>query len=107
MLRRSWLRNSRIALRIERTRHLRILAHLLGQRLQELVERGAQLVHQALEFLVAGAAFERLAQGPPAPRARALGLRNVAVLDQHRHRPQPPHHVAQRVVVLGAGESCQ
>ena len=53
----------RAGIAVERTRQLlRILAHLLGQRLQELVHRGAQIVHQLLEFFVAGAAFERLAQ---------------------------------------------
>ena len=62
MLRRSCERSLRIALRIERARHLRVLAHLLGQRLQELVERRAQLIHQLLDLFVGGAALQRLAQ---------------------------------------------
>src|SRR5262245_1932014 len=41
---------------------LRILAHLLRQRLQELVERGTQLVGEPLDLLIAGAALQRLAQ---------------------------------------------
>ena len=42
---------------------LRILAHLLGERLHEIVERRAQFVGQLLDLFVGGAALQRLAQG--------------------------------------------
>src|SRR5260370_2538690 len=48
---------------VERTRELlRIVLELLGERLQELVERRAQLLGQLLDLLVVVAALERLAQ---------------------------------------------
>ena len=89
---------------VERPRHLRVLAQLLGQRLHELVERRAKLVHQLLDLFVGGAALQRLAQRILRRAKLLLGLGDVAVLEHHRHRPQPRHHVAQRVVVLGARE---
>ena len=92
------------AVRIERPRHLRVLAHLLGQRLHELVERRAQLIHQLLDLFVGGAALQRLAQRVLRRAQCLLGLGDVAVLDVDRHRPQPRHDVAQAVVVLGARE---
>ena len=80
------------------------LLHLLGQRLHELVERGAQVVHQLLELFAAGAALERLAQRLLRGAQVALGLRHVAVFDLRRHLPQPRHHRAQLIVALGAVE---
>jgi len=88
---------------IDRPRRLRVLAHLLGQRLQELVERRPQLLHQLLELFVARPALQRLTQRIlrlPQPR---LGVGHVAVLDLRRHRPQALHHLAYRVVVLRLG----
>ena len=87
---------------IERTRHLRVLAQLLGQRLHELVERRPQLVHQLLDLFVGRAALQRLAQRVLRRAQRLFGVRDVAVLEEDRHRPQPRHHVAQAVVALGA-----
>ena len=87
---------------IERPRHLRVLAHLLGQRLHELVERRPQFVHQLLDLFIGGAALQRLAQRVLRRPQRLLGLRDIAVLEEDRHRPQPRHHVAQPVVAFGA-----
>ena len=81
---------------------LRVLAHLLGERLHELVERRAQLVGQLLDLLVGGAALQRLAQRFLRGAQRRLGVGQHAVLDGHRHRPQPRHDVAQLVVGLRA-----
>src|SRR5262245_23868343 len=81
---------------------LRILAHLLGQRLQELVERGAQLVGEPLDLLVVGAALQRLAQRFLCRAQRLLGIGHAAVLEMHRHVPHARDHVAQLVVALGA-----
>ena len=92
----------RASIRIERPRHLRVLAHLLGQRLHELVERRAQFIHQLLDLFVGRAALQRLAQRILRRAKRLLGFRDVAVFQEHRHRPQPRHHVAQAVVGLGA-----
>ena len=99
------LRPQHAGIRIERARELlRVLAHLLGQRLHELVERGAQLVGELLDLLVGRAALQRLAQRFLRGAQRGLGVGELAVLDRHRHRPQPRHHVAQLIVGLGAGE---
>ena len=60
---------------IERTGELlRILAQLLRQRLQELVEGRAQLIGEFLDFLVAGAALKRL---PQRFFSRAQGLLGI------------------------------
>ena len=98
MLCRSCERSLRIELRIERPRHLRVLAHLLGQRLQELVERGAQLIHQLLDLFVGGAALQRLAQRVLRRAQRLLGLGDVAVLDRAPPSPTaaPPRRAARR-----------
>ena len=80
---------------VERPRHLRVLAQLLGQRLHELVERRAKLVHQLLDLFVGRAALQRLAQRVLRRPKLLLDLGDVAVLEHHRHRPQPRHHVAQ------------
>ena len=90
---------------VEWTRELlRIFPHLLRQRLQVLVHRGAQLIHQLFQLFVAGAAFERLAQGVLRLAQRQFGLRNVAVLELHRHVPHARHHLAQLVVAASVGE---
>ena len=90
---------------IERPRQLlRVLAQLLGQRLQELVERRPQLIGEPLDLLVAGAAFQRLAQRFLRRAQCLLGIRNAAVLEIDRHVPHARDHIAQLVVVLGAGQ---
>ncbi len=61
-------------------------------------------IHQLLDLFVGGAALQRLAQRILRRAQRLFGFRDVAVLEHHRHRPQPRHHVAQAVVVLGARE---
>ncbi len=88
--------------RVERPRELlRVLAHLLGQRLQELVERSAQILGELLDLLVGRAAFERLPQRLLGGAQRRFGVGEMAVLDRHRHAPQPRHDIAQLVVDLG------
>ena len=79
LLRSCWLSMRRVL--VERARHLRVLAHLLGQRLHELVERGAQLVGQLLDLLVAGVAIERVAQRVLRLAQRLFGVGDIAVLD--------------------------
>jgi hypothetical protein len=59
---------------------LRIAAHLLGQRLHELVERRAQLVGEPLDLLVGGAALR--------PAAAPLPPAEVLLRRQTRCRPQ-------------------
>ena len=84
---------------VERPRKLlRILLHLLRQRLQELVHGGAQIIHQLLELLVAGAALERLAQRLLRLAQRLLGLADIAVLDAARPCPTaaPPPRATDR-----------
>ena len=56
------LRAQHARIAVERTGELLIVLELLLHRLHEAVHGGAQLVHQLLEFLVAGAAVERVAQ---------------------------------------------
>ena len=83
---------------------LRVLAQLLGQRLQELVERGAQLVGELLDLLVGRAAFQRLAQRFLGCAQRLLGIGDAAVLEIYGHVPQARHHIAQLVVAVGTRE---
>ena len=85
---------------------LRVLAQLLGQRLQELVERRAQLVGELLELLVGRAALQCLAQRFLGGAQGLLGIRHAAVLEMDRHVPHARDHVAQLVVGL-ARNSCQ
>src|SRR6266446_6715277 len=88
---------------IERARELlRILAHLLRQRLHELVERGAQLVGETLDLLIAGAAFERLTQRFFRRAQSLLGIGDAAILQMHGHVPHARDDVAQLIVALGA-----
>ncbi len=91
-------------IRIHRPRHLRILPHLLGQRLQEFVERRAQFLGQLLDFVFARTALQRLTQSFLRRAQRRFGVGNVAVLEPDRHVPQPHHDIAQRVVGPGAGQ---
>ena len=79
--------HARIA--VERTRELLIVLELLLHRLHEAVHGGAQLVHQLLELLVAGAAVERVAQRFLRGAQGRLRFGNIAVLEADRHRPQP------------------
>ena len=98
------LRAQRARIAVERPRQLLAVLQLLLHRLHEAVHRRAQLIHELLDLLVAGAAFERLAQRLLGIAQRGLGVGNVAVLDADRHRPQPRRHVAQIVVGLGVNE---
>src|ERR1700730_1902106 len=81
-------------------RLLRVLTHLLGERLHELVERRAQIFGELLDFLVGRATLQRLTQGFLCLARRGLGVGKLAVLDHARHAPQPRHDVAQLVVGL-------
>ena len=92
--------HARIA--VERTGELLIVLELLLHRLHEAVHGGAQLVHQLLELLVAGAAVERVAQRFLRGAQGRLRFGNIAVLEADRHRPQPRRYLAQVVVALGA-----
>ena len=92
--------HARIA--VERTGELLIVLELLLHRLHEAVHGGAQLVHQLLELLVAGAAVERVAQRFLRGAQGRLRFGNIAVLQADRHRPQPRRYLAQGVVALGA-----
>ena len=66
-----------------------LLAHLpLGQFLEEFVERGAQVFSELLDFLVAGAALQCLAQLLLRGAQIALGVGEIAVLDAQRHLPE-------------------
>ena len=89
-----------LGIAIERVRFA-VVAQLLRQRLHEAVHGGAQLIHELLDFLVAGVALERIAQRLLGIAQRGLRVGHVAVLDVDGHRPQPADHVAQIVVGLG------
>ena len=77
--------------------------HALGELAQELVHRLAQLVGQALDLLVRGAAVHRLAQAVLRGAQLPLGIGEVAVLDLQRHRPQPVGDLGQILVGLAPG----
>ena len=77
---------------------------MLLHRLHIAVHGGAQLIHELLDFLFGGAAFERLAQRLLGVAQACLGVGDVAVLDADRHLPQPRGDVAQIVVGLGANQ---
>ena len=94
--------DARIA--IERTRELLIVPQLLLHRLHEAIHRRTQLIHQLLDFLIAGAALERLPQRLLGVAQTGLRVGNVAVFDADRHLPQPRGDFAQIVVALGADQ---
>src|SRR5215510_2974515 len=99
------LRAKLALVRIERARELlRIALRLLGERLQELVERGPQLIGEPLDLLVGGAAFERLAQLLLRLPQGGLRIGHAAVLERDRHVPHAGDHVAQLIVVLGVAQ---
>ena len=76
-----------VGIGIERAGQLLAVLHLLGHGLHEAVHRRAQLVHQRLDLVVAGAAFERLLQRVFGVAQRVLRGGNVAVLQPDRHLP--------------------
>ena len=53
---------------------------LLGHRLHEAIHRRAQLIHELLDLVVAGAAIERLLQRILGVAQRVLRIGNIAVL---------------------------
>ena len=73
----------------------------LGEFPQEFVHRRAQLLHELVDFLVAGAALERLLERLLRLAKPLLGRRQVAFLDAERDLPEIGNDVAQRVVALG------
>ncbi len=103
LLRSCWL--SMRVLRSSGRAFLRVLPHLLGQRLHELVEGCAQLIGELLDLVVAGVAVERFAQRILRLAQAFLGLGDIAILKLNRHRPHPRHDLAQLVVGSGAVEA--
>jgi hypothetical protein len=83
---------------------LRILSQFLRQRLQELVERGAQLIGKSLDFLVARTTLQGLTQSFLGRAQRLLGVRNAAIFEMNGHIPHAADDFAQLVVVLRAGK---
>ncbi len=67
---------------------LLLALHALGELLQKLVERGAQLLGKLLDLLVRGAALQRLAQLLLRRAQIPLGVGEIAVLDAQRHLPE-------------------
>ena len=87
---------------IERTRQLlRIVAQLLGELAQEIVQRSAQIVGELLDLLVAGAALQRLLQRFLRRAQRLVDVGDLAVLDGDGERPQAADDLAHRRI--GAG----
>ena len=83
----------------------RLALGLPGELLQELRQRLAQLLHQALDLLVAGAVAQRLLQLLLRRPQRALGVGQIAVLDPQRHVPQLGDHAVAagaRILALQA-----
>src|SRR5207253_4714201 len=68
---------------------LLLALHALGELAQKLVHGLPELVGQALDLLVGGAAVEGLAQAVLSGAELALGIGEVAVLDLQRHGPEP------------------
>ena len=107
-LRSSW-RDDAVGRRLvlARSALLLLALHALGELAQELVHRLAQLVGEALDLLVGGAALQRLAQALLGGAQLALGLGQVAVLDLQRHRPEPVGDLEEVGVVLRAGAAAR
>ena len=76
---------------------VRVLLRALGEFAQEFVHRLAQLLHELVDFLVAGAALERVLQRLLRLAKPLLGGREVALLDAERDFPEIGDDVAQRV----------
>ena len=78
-----------------------LLLHALGEFAQELVHRLAQLVGEALDLLVRGAAVHGFAQAVLRGAQFPLRIGQIAVLDLQRHRPQPVGDLHEILVGLG------
>ena len=76
-----------------------------GHFVEELVHRGAQLVHQPLDFLVRRAALQGVAKLLFGGAQIALGFRQVSALDAQRHFPHEIGDIEQVGVVFGRGEA--
>src|SRR5712691_363935 len=77
-----------------------VAAQLIGERAHKSVEHLAHLVGQAADFIVAGAALERLAQRVLRRAQFALGVGHGAVLDEHGDFPQIVNDRAKIVVAF-------
>ena len=78
-----------------------VLLRALGEFAQELVHRLTQFLHELVDFLVAGAALERLLERLLRLAKPLFGRRKVAVLDAERDLPEIVDDVAQLFVGLG------
>ena len=76
---------------------LRVARHFAHEALRRL----AQLFHQLADFLVAGAALKRFAQGLLGGAQVAFGLRSVAIFNLLRHRPEQGGDVDEVGVAVG------
>ena len=79
---------------------LRLLRHFI----EELVERGAQVLHQLAQFLLGSAAIHGVAKGFLRGAQIALGVGQAAFLDAQRHLPHEVGHVDEIGVGLCARE---
>ena len=77
---------------------LRIVAELLGELAQEIIQRGAQIVGELLDLLVGGAAFQRLLERLLRRAQRLVDVADVAVLDGDGERPQAGDDLALSIV---------
>ena len=82
-----------------------LLLQLLGELAQEIVQRGAQIVGELLDLLVAGAAFQRLLERLLRRAQRLVDIGDVAVLDGDGERPQAGDDLAQWHRRCGAASS--
>ena len=93
----------RLLVSVEGLHRLRVLPHLLRQRLHVLVQRFAQFLRQPGDFLIARAFFQRLAQGFLCISELALGRRQVPILDRQRKIPQKRQHGLELVIGFPRG----
>ncbi len=94
-----------LGVRIERPRQLlRIVAQLFGKLAHEIVQCRAQIVRQLLDFLVAGAAFQRFLQRLLRGTQRLVDVGDVAVLDRDRERPYVVDGLAHRIAGVGVAK---